>query len=173
MSAGIALNVRDGNPTVRVVNSNTLKSTGNGAPGIQVGTNGKVSGSIKIVGSGTLTAIGGNQGCGIGTIFGYSSGWHINIEDCTVIAQANGTGPAGIGSREGAECGNITIKNAMITSTGTQFGVGIGSGKGGKCGNITITLKQGDTKEEFLRRMQGYTGVGAGYYGNCGTITWH
>lgn len=173
VSAGIALNVRDGNPTVRVVNSNTLKSTGNGVPGIQVGTNGKVSGSIKIVGSGTLTAIGGNQGCGIGTIFGYSSGWHINIEDCTVIAQANGTGPAGIGSREGAECGNITIKNAMITSTGTQFGVGIGSGKGGKCGNITITLKQGDTKEEFLRRMQGYTGVGAGYYGNCGTITWH
>lgn len=172
VSAGVALNVHDGTPTVRVVNSNTLKSTDFGAPGIQVGTNGNLNGSIKIAGSGKLTAIGGEQGCGIGTIFAYSDGWHINIEDCTVIAQANGDEPAGIGSRGGATCGNITIKNAMITSTGTQYGAGIGTGKGGKCGNITITLKQGDTKEKFLGRMKGHTGVGAGYDGNCGTVTW-
>lgn len=172
VSADIALLIKKGNPTVRVVNKNTLKSTGDGASGIQVGEDSK-GGSIKIVGSGTLTAIGGKLGCGIGTIYGNAGGWHINIEDCTVIAQANEDEPAGIGSRGGAACGDITIKNAMITSTGTQFGAGIGSGKGGKCGNITITLKQGDTKEKFLGRMKGYTGVGAGYYGNCGTVTWH
>ncbi|MBU8971117.1 MULTISPECIES: fimbrillin family protein [Bacteroidales] len=174
VSADIALNIENGNPTVRVVNSNTLKSTGFGASGIQVGDY-LTSGSIKIVGSGTLTAIGGDQGCGIGAIYNSTGGWHINIEDCTVIAQANGADPAGIGARGGgAQCGNITIKNAMITSTGTAGGAGIGSGVGGKCGNITITLKQGDTKEEFLGRMKGYTKVDAGN-GNaqCGTVTWH
>lgn len=172
VSADIALNIKKGNPTVRVVNSNTLKSNKLGASGIQVGEDSK-GGSIKIVGSGTLTAIGGNLGCGIGTIYSNAGGWHINIEDCTVIEQANEDEPAGIGSRGGAACGDITIKNAMITSTGTQFGAGIGSGKGGKCGNITITLKQGDTKEQFLGRMKGYTKVGAGGIGSCGTITWH
>lgn len=171
VSAKVALNIRRGNSTVRVVNSNTLKSTDPGASGIQMGEN-WTSGSIYIVGSGELTAIGGENGCGIGAIFSYSD-WHINIEDCTVIAQANGGEPAGIGSRGGATCGNITIKNAMITSTGTEFGAGIGSGKGGKCGNITITLKQGDTKEQFLGRMKGYTKVGAGGIGHCGTVTWH
>lgn len=172
VSAGVALLIKRGNSTVRVVNKNTLKSTGNGASGIQVGEDPK-GGSVKIVGSGTLTAIGGPLGCGIGTIYSNAGGWHINIEDCTVIAQANEDEPAGIGSRGGAACGDITIKNAMITSTGTQFGAGIGSGKGGKCGNITITLKQGDTKEQFLGRMKGYTKVGAGGGGSCGTITWH
>lgn len=173
VSAGIALHIQNGNPTVRVVNKNTLKSNDFGASGIQLGNSG-TSGSIKIVGSGKLTAIGGRLGCGIGTIYSATGGWHINIEDCTVIAQANEDEPAGIGSRGGAWCGDITIKNAMITSTGTQFGAGIGSGKGGKCGNITITLKQGDTKEKFLRRMKGYTKVGAGSNNaQCGTITWH
>ena len=150
-----------------------LKSTDYGASGIQLG-NDWTSGSIKIVGSGKLTAIGGNLGCGIGTIYSATGGWHINIEDCTVIAQANGSDPAGIGSRGCASCGNITIKNAWITSTGATGGAGIGSGRGGTCGNITITLKQGDTKENFLGRMKGFTGVGAGADGGkCGTIAWH
>ncbi len=173
VSAGIALHIQNGNPTVRVVNKNTLKSNDFGASGIQLGNSG-TSGSIKIVGFGKLTAIGGRLGCGIGTIYSASGGWHINIEDCTVIAQANGGEPAGIGSRAGSACGNITIKNAMITSTGTEKGAGIGSGQGGACGNITITLKQGDTKEKFLGRMKGYTKVGAGSNNaQCGTITWH
>ena len=172
VSAGIALNIENGNPTVRVVNENILKSNDFGASGIQLG-NDRTSGSIKIVGSGKLTAIGGDQGCGIGTIYAATGGWHINIEDCTVIAQANGGDPAGIGSRGAASCGNITIKNAWITSTGAPGGAGIGTGKGGRCGNITITLKQGDTKENFLGRMKGFTKVGAGDYGNCGTVTWH
>lgn len=173
VSAGIALHIQNGNPIVRVVNENTLKSTGFGASGIQVGAD-HTSGSIKIVGFGKLTAIGGYNGCGIGTIHGATGGWHINIEDCTVIAKANGETPAGIGSREGAACGNITIKNAWITSTGASGGAGIGSGAGGWCGNITITLKQGDTKEKFLGRMKGYTGVGAGSNNaHCGTVTWH
>lgn len=173
VSAGIAFHIQNGNPTVRVVNSNTLKSTDYGASGIQLG-NDWTSGSIKIVGSGKLTAIGGNLGCGIGTIYSATGGWHINIEDCTVIAQANGSDPAGIGSRGCASCGNITIKNAWITSTGATGGAGIGSGRGGTCGNITITLKQGDTKENFLGRMKGFTGVGAGADGGkCGTIAWH
>ena len=67
VSAGIALHIQNGNPTVRVVNKNTLKSNDFGASGIQLGNSG-TSGSIKIVGSGKLTAIGGRLGCGIGTI---------------------------------------------------------------------------------------------------------
>lgn len=172
VSAGIAFHIQTGNPTVWVVNENTLESTVFGAPGIQVGAD-WTSGSIKIAGYGKLTAIGGAQGCGIGTIYTAAGGWHINIEDCTVIAQANGDDPAGIGSRGSASCGNITIKNAMITSTGAQYGAGIGSGKFGTCGNITITLKQGDTKEKFLGRMKGYTKVAAGDGGSCGDIIWH
>lgn len=171
VSAKVALDIRRGNSTVRVVNSNTLKSTDLGASGIQVGTESE-NGSITIVGSGKLTAIGGDQGCGIGTING-GKNWKINIEDCTVIAQANGTDPAGIGTRASAWCGDIIIKNAWITSTGTSGGAGIGSGVGGMCGNITITLKQGDTKENFLGRMKGYTKVGAGANGHCGNVTWH
>ena len=170
VSAKVALNIKRGNSTVRVVNSNTLKSTDTGASGIQVGTESE-NGSITIVGSGTLTAIGGENGCGIGTING-GRNYKINIEDCTVIAQANGAEPAGIGTRASAWCGDITIKNAWITSTGTSGGAGIGSGVGGTCGNITITLKQGDTKEKFLGRMKGHTGVGAGYNGHCGNVTW-
>lgn len=149
-----------------------MKSTDYGASGIQLGNDG-TSGSIKIVGSGELTAIGGYQGCGIGTIYTANGGWHINIEDCTVTAQANGSYPAGIGSNLMAWCGNITIKNAMITSTGAQFGAGIGSGQEGACGDITITLKQGDTIENFLGRMKGYIKVGGGRLGKCGYIAWH
>lgn len=172
VSAGVALDIKNGNPTVRVVNKNILKSTDYGASGIQLGNDG-TSGSIKIVGSGELTAIGGYQGCGIGTIYTANGGWHINIEDCTVTAQANGSYPAGIGSNLMAWCGNITIKNAMITSTGAQFGAGIGSGQKGACGDITITLKQGDTIENFLGRMKGYIKVGGGRLGKCGYIAWH
>ena len=65
-----------------------------------------------------LTAIGGRLGCGIGTIYSATGGWHINIEDCTVIAQANEDEPAGIGSRGGAWCGDITIKNE---ETGQEY----------------------------------------------------
>lgn len=172
ISAGVALKIKSGSPVIWVVGDNTLKSTGFGASGVQLGED-WTSGSITIKGSGKLTATGGSSGCGIGKILALGGGGDITIEDCTVIAKAGGDVPAGIGSREGASCRNIIIKNAMITSTGGNRGAGIGSGVSGGCGSITITLKQGDTKSAFLGRMQGYTGVGAGESGNCGTITWY
>lgn len=168
-----------GSPTIILEGNIMLKSTERGMPGLCL----DINSNVVIKGSGSLNAIGAPLGPGIGTIL-TASKCNITIEDCTVNAiandgiggDANTTSAAGIGSRGGSGCGNITIKNATITAKGSYQGAGIGSGGSGGCGNITITLKSGQTKDQFLNGItagrDAPNKVGAGAGGSCGTITW-
>jgi len=91
---------------------------------------------------------------------------------------------AGIGSRKGGTCGNISIEDGTIiarsilrsTSTyGTASGAGIGSCSDGTCGDITIsggniTAMRG-TNPEGTTEATSTTGIGCGPNGRCGKIT--
>lgn len=193
------------------------------------------SASVTIQGDGTdncsLTAIGSQDGAGIGTPSTSNCG-DITIKNCTVTASISNQGyggPAGIGSGGNSTCGNITIENATVTSTGSRGGSGIGAaianekssvcgditiknstihatgtegddvknnfsaaigcgtesrynGSNTTCGKISITLKEEQSKSEFLSNLT--TGgaadkVGQGVnwngkkIGTVGTITWY
>lgn len=129
-------------------------------------------------------------GAGIGSAWRSGCG-NINIENATIEALGSGAGAA-IGSGREGTCGNITIKNSLITaSTGNYFETYpsiIGSGGGrttlngtiniAKCGNIKITLKSGQSKDDFLSKLTPLDNrikkVGEETWWNeCGTLTWY
>lgn len=171
----------EGNATIFLENTNTVKGFCNEFPGIYV-PEGK---TLLIYGSGTLNAIsGGNPNgdyyliaSGIGGGYNLSCG-NIIINEGTVTA-TGGNGCAGIGggwSEEGVSvrCGNITINGGTVTATTGYYGAGIGSGlsysETSTCGNITIT---GGT----VTATGGYYGAGIGSgtayetSSGCGDIT--
>ena len=172
----------EGNATIFLENTNTVKGFCNEFPGIYV-PEGK---TLLIYGSGTLNAIsGGNPNgdgyyliaSGIGGGYNLSCG-NIIINEGTVTA-TGGNGSAGIGggwSEEGVSvrCGNITINGGTVTATTGNYGAGIGSGlsynETSTCGNITIT---GGT----VTATGGYyaAGIGSGTAyetsSGCGDIT--
>ena len=227
----IALYISGGAPTIILKGNNTLKSEGRNA-GLQLGyfNTSVTSASVTIQGDGTdncsLTAIGSQDGAGIGTPSTSNCG-DIAIKNCTVIASISNQGyggPAGIGSGGNSTCGNITIENATVTSTGSTGGSGIGAAianertsvcgditiknstihatgarsnddnfgaaigcgtqskysKNSICGKISITLKKGQSKNEFLSNLTtggkaekvGRGGFGSSTFGTVGTITW-
>lgn len=129
-------------------------------------------------------------GAGIGSAWRSGCG-NINIENATIEAIGSGAGAA-IGSGREGTCGNITIKNSLITaSTGNYFETYpsiIGSGGGrttlngtiniAKCGDIKITLKSGQSKDDFLSKLTPLDDrikkVGEETWWNeCGTLTWY
>lgn len=141
---------------------------------------------------------GGSAGIGSG---GNSICGNITIENATVTATGN-DGGAGIGSaasnEQRGECGNIIIKNSTIAATGGSTGEGskeegfaaaigcgtqlrYGHGSPPICGNISITLKRGQTKDNFLDKLTVVCNaekVGRSWFegklrGTVGTITWH
>lgn len=171
----------EGNATIFLENTNTVKGFCNEFPGIYV-PEGK---TLLIYGSGTLNAIsGGNPNddfypiaSGIGGGYNLSCG-NIIINEGTVTATGGNCG-AGIGagwSEEGVpvRCGNITINGGTVTATTGNYGAGIGSGlsysETSTCGNITIT---GGT----VTATGGYYGAGIGSgtayetSSGCGDIT--
>ena len=96
----------------------------------------------KDAGSGSLTAIGGKYGAGIGG-GNYGSGENITITGGRVNA-TGGWGSAGIGggnygSGNYGSGKNITIKGGTVTAKGGDCGAGIGGGNGGIGENIKIT----------------------------------
>lgn len=129
-------------------------------------------------------------GAGIGSARRSGCG-NINIENATIEAIGSGAGAA-IGSGREGTCGNIMIKNSLITaSTGNYFETYpsiIGSGGGrttlngtiniAKCGDIKITLKSGQSKDDFLSKLTPLDDrtkkVGEETWWNeCGTLTWY
>ena len=172
----------EGNATIFLENTNTVKGFCNEFPGIYV-PEGK---TLLIYGSGTLNAIsGGNPNgdgyyliaSGIGGGYNLSCG-NIIINEGTVTA-TGGNSCAGIGggwSEEGVSvrCGNITINGGTVTATTGNYGAGIGSGlsynETSTCGNITIT---GGT----VTATGGFYGAGIGSgtayetSSGCGDIT--
>jgi len=137
-------------------------SGGYGAEGIGV------SGTI-IINGGTVTAIGGRTGAGIG---GDSSGTII-INGGTVTATGNEHG-AGIGGGRRGAGGTINITGGIITATGNLNAAGIGGGgtdlssyKGGAGGTISIT---GGIITATSTHNTAGTGIGSGIYGDDANI---
>ena len=173
----------EGDATITLEGTNTVKGFADGYPGIFV-SSGK---TLVINGTGELNASSngsyntGKGGAGIGGGNKMDCG-NIEIQSGTVTATGNADG-AGIGGGQNANCGNITISGGTVTATGGDRAAGIGGGRrgnsgtnggydSGSCGNITIsggtvTATGGD----------GAAGIGGGrgynnsYKSSCGTIT--
>ena len=120
-------------------------------------------GNIEIL-SGNITAIGGDNGAGIGGGRKCTCG-NVTISGGTIVATGGYYG-AGIGSGDVGTCGNITISEGTITATGGYDGAGIGGGDHGSCGNITIS--GGFITASGCERG---AGIGGGNKGSCGNIT--
>ncbi|MFA7412699.1 MAG: carbohydrate-binding domain-containing protein, partial [Tissierellaceae bacterium] len=93
--------------------------------------------SLTIRGTGSLEAIGGEYGAGIGG--GYrGSGGNISISGGNIEAIGGHSG-AGIGGGSERSGGIITISGGHIEAIGGHYGAGIGGGNEGNGGSITIT----------------------------------
>ena len=159
----------EGNATIVLSGTNTVKAIGGYYPGIYV-PEGK---TLTIRGEGSLTASGrnGEDGAGIGGGNGLSCG-NIVIEGGTITATAY-YWSAGIGGGRDAACGNITISGGTVTAQCEQCAAGIGSGyaasANASCGNITIS---GGTVN--ATGGSNSAGIGTGYGNNnnnsCGDI---
>ncbi|GAB6394357.1 MAG: Glucan-binding domain-containing protein (YG repeat) [Bacteroidales bacterium] len=139
------------------------KESESGGAGIGSG-NRKAAGSV-IIKSGTITAIGGITGAGIGGGGFYETGGSITITGGTITATGRDYA-AGIGGGWSGTGGNITIDGGTVNATGGYYGAGIGGGLYGSGGYITIT---GGTITA-IGGGQG-AGIGGGNYGSGGSIT--
>lgn len=198
---GSVITVASGSPTIIVDGANRFDSTERTSfivadnENCDINVIGQNNGSMVITNSfGNMLAgamIGGRA---------YSKAGNITVKDLTLEVSLNrGTNGAIIGSGIAnscvASCGDITIDNVSMTVSSNKkliHGAYIGTGlsqvanASNSCGNITITLKPGQTKEEFLSTLESSAsglitqkpqkvGIG-GIYNNgaqsCGTITW-
>jgi hypothetical protein len=139
-----------GDATLIVSGTDYVKSFDDGYSGIFV-----PSGStLTITGSGTLYALGHENGAGIGSgrdnIEAYRACGNIVLQGGTIWA-TGGSGAAGIGSGATANyvepqtgtpssCGNITIKNSVthVYATKGAEAESIGKGQYSTCGTVTI-----------------------------------
>ena len=184
-----------GNVNIILKGENSLKSK-KFCAAIQKNGDGETIGTLTISGEGSLTAIGGGEGAGIGsesyeatsriTITGgtitttggeegagIGSGWrgaasNITISGGTITANGGYLG-AGIGSGRGGNANKITINSGTVTATGNGGGAGIGGGHGGAGTDITIT---GGTVTAMSSTSEDYKGTGAGIgggYAEAGT----
>ena len=166
----------EGDATITLEGTNTVKGFADGYPGIFV-SSGK---TLVIKGTGELNASSngsydtGSGGAGIGGGKQMDCG-NIEIQSGTVTATGNSYG-AGIGGGYNANCGNITISGGTVTATGGWRAAGIGGGKRGpatsSCGNITIsggTITA--TGGEEAAGIGGGRGNNSGTQSSCGTIT--
>ena len=134
-----------GNVTITLADgtANVLKS-GDNCAGLQKNGDyisedkGKLIVQGETNGTGSLEAIGGNLGAGIGG--GLDGGCsNITISGGTVTA-TGGIDSAGIGGGSDGKCSNITISGGTVTARGGEYGAGIGSGiNNGNYSNITIS----------------------------------
>lgn len=119
-----------------------------------------------IIAGGTIEAISGDYGAGIGGTQQGTCG-AITISGGTIVAEGKGNG-AGIGSGADGTCGTITISGGTIWAMGGSEAAGIGSGGyGSTCGNITVN---GGIIKTATGGSQA-AGIGSGLDGTCGTIT--
>ena len=150
----------EGNATINLEGTNTVKGFYENYPGIQVLKNN----TLTIQGTGSLTA-NGSYSAGIGGGFNIPCG-NIVIKGGNITATGGGQA-AGIGGGNNASCDNIEISGGTITATGGMFGAGIGGGYEGTCG--TITINSGTVE---ATGGSGGAGIGGGNMnGTCGTIT--
>jgi hypothetical protein len=160
----------EGDATILLCGTNTVKPGPDALPGIFVQKVGDVRKTLTIDGDGSLTATSYN-GAGIGGRC-YADGGNVIINGGTITATS--TNGAGIGGGNHANFGTITINGGTVTASSTndtQSGAGIGSGcidlsgYSRTIGDITIT--GGDVTA--ISYAYG-AGIGTGY---CidGTVT--
>ncbi len=151
-----------GNATLRLRGETTVRSKGDGCPGIYV-PSGKV---LEIKGDGVMNVYGGRTAAGIGGGLDVDAG-HILIEDHASVNAYGGNGGAGIGGGYWSNCGDIIITtDGTVNATGGQDGTGIGSGyDSSHAGKIIIQYGSvnatGDGKSPA---------IGAGCMSTCGMI---
>jgi hypothetical protein len=171
-SAGI---ICSGDATINLEGANSVTTSANEYPAIQVGPTGK---TLTIQGTGSINAQGGMEGAGIGS--GYREGCGNIIINSGSVTATGGIRAAGIGCgyrlSTNTSCGNITICGGSIMATGGQNAAAIGSGQWGICGNITITDGVNCVTANKSAGTPGPYSIGKGYeneYRNstCGTIT--
>ena len=164
-SAGITL---DGNGTLVIEGSNSVKGGYQDYPGVYV----PINKTLTIKGSGSLNASSNGegeealaQGAGIGGGSKINCG-NITIESGNIIS-TGGYRCAGIGSGYLGQCGNIVISGGNITANGGMNSGGIGSGGyHASCGNIIIS--NGNVTSNGLNNG---AGIGTGNeYSVCGEI---
>ncbi|MFI3200443.1 MAG: flagellin [Eubacteriales bacterium] len=164
-SFGTAFYTGNNDVNLKLVGNNNLIS-GYGMAGLRVDE----FGSVTLDGTGSLTAIGGWQGAGIGGDQGLdnSTSGTITINGGTIIATTSplsSSQASGIGSAPGVTSGAITINGGTVIATGGHCATGIGSG-GGSVGDILIT---GGT----VIATGGYlsAAIGGGYWNkSCGDV---
>ena len=121
---------------------NTLKS-GSSYPGLRKSGNGNNAaslGMLTITGTGSLTAVGGSYGAGIGGADDGVEGVGLNITiESGNITATGGSAGAGIGGAYGAQGKYITINGGTVVATGGSGGAGIGGGMNHIGEYITIT----------------------------------
>ena len=137
-----------GNVDIILKGENVLKASANYAA-IQKNGDAENIGTLTISGDGSLTAMGGKYGAGIGG--GYcNAGSNITITGGTVVATAvtedqYTSAGAGIGGGYNAAGNNITISGGTVTATSSAVGgngsagAGIGGGYNAAGNNITIS----------------------------------
>ena len=129
----------DGNATILLEGTNTVKGFNTNYPGIYVAPNM----TLTIEGTGSLSAKSDGYGAGIGGGNNIPCG-SIVINSGTITAQG-GSFAAGIGSGQNSTCENITIIGGTVNATGGNYGAGIGTGAAytngypNTCGDITIS----------------------------------
>lgn len=168
----------EGDATITLSGTNTVRGFYNSYPGIQPGPAGT---TLTIQGSGSLAASSNGYAPGIGPNSGGTCG-NIVIQGSATVTANGGTGAAGIGSAatvynssgySASICGDITIGgSANVTATGGQQAAGIGTGQGWnssyktQCGDIRI---EGGT----VTATGGLSAaaIGSSWHSTCGTIT--
>ncbi|MDR1100970.1 MAG: carbohydrate-binding domain-containing protein, partial [Clostridiales bacterium] len=152
-----------GDTTLTIGGTGSLEAIG-GDSGAGIG--GGDSGDVGdiTINSGTVTANGGNYGAGIGGGDSSDSG-KITINSGTVTANG-GDYAAGIGGGYGGSGSETTINGGSVTANGGDYGAGIGGGNGSSGGEITI--KGGSVT---ATGGDGSAGIGGGEDGTGGVIT--
>ena len=124
--------------------------------------------TVTLRGEGTLVAMGGESGAGIGSGYQGTCG-DITISGGEIMARG-GLDGAGIGSGKGSQaaCGKITISGGVVVAEGGKNGAGIGSGYYySRCGEILIS----GGKVTAPGGMEA-AGIGCGsFFSTCGNIT--
>ncbi len=152
-----------GNVNIELVGSNSLTSGYNHA-GIEDRNSGTLT--IHSDNNGTLYAIGGYNGAGIGGGT-YGDGSNITISGNATVTATGGRYAAGIGGGDSGDGSNITITDtANVTATSIKCGAGIGGGTHGDGSGITIS---GNATVTATGGEDG-AGIGGGTYGDGSNI---
>lgn len=192
-TAGTAIKVESGSPTIIVQGENSFTNTGLPIVIHLDGNDANVTLRGKEGGKLSVTA-GGNNAAKSAIIGGAANAeaGNITIRDMEIsITGINDMRAAvigtGIGFEAKASCGDIYMENTILNVNGTVYcaviGAGMAQNYNTSCGNITIKLNKDDTKTAFLGRLPTpansaaeKVGKGASVSNNVssssGTVTW-